>query len=103
MGTVCAHLSPLTPIMVRLINWLHAMPCHVERVVVEGAFHWSSMAIGQMVSNFDEIDATVIVEGFAAGHSDEELDDIEEQVRPHAWSIASLIDTKFILIRPPNP
>jgi hypothetical protein len=55
----------------------------VERVVVEGAFHGSGLALRQMVSHFDEIDIVMIVEGFAAGHSDEELDAIEDQVRPH--------------------
>jgi hypothetical protein len=31
-----------------------------------------------MVSHFDEIDDDVIVEGYAAGRSDEEVDIIEE-------------------------
>jgi hypothetical protein len=33
-----------------------------------------------MVSHFDEIDVVVITEGFAADRSNEELDNIEEQV-----------------------
>jgi hypothetical protein len=37
------HLSP----------HLQALPVHVERVVLEGAYHESSMALGQMVSHFD--------------------------------------------------
>jgi hypothetical protein len=35
-----------------------------------------------MVSHFDEIDATIIAEGYAAGRSNEDLDAIEDEVRP---------------------
>jgi hypothetical protein len=37
-----------------------------------------------MVSDFDKIDLAVIAKGFATSSSDEELDDIKEQVCPHA-------------------
>jgi hypothetical protein len=100
VGTVCAHLSPLASIEVPLIDRLRALPGYVERVVVECVYHGSNMALGQMVYHFDEIDDAVIIEGFAAGRSDKELDNIGEQVRPHARSIASWVDVKFLLIGP---
>jgi hypothetical protein len=37
-----------------------------------------------MVSHFDEIDATVIADGYAVDRSDKEQDAIEEQVCPFA-------------------
>ena len=58
------------------------LPSYVERVVAESAFHGSGLALGQMISSFDEIDAIGIIEGFFVGRSDEELDAIEVQVRP---------------------
>lgn len=42
------------------------------------------MALGQIVSHFNEIGVTVITEGYATGRSEEELDTIEEQVCPYA-------------------
>lgn len=54
------------------------------------------------VSHFDEIDAAVIAEGYAAGRSYEELDVIDEQVYPHAQSIASRDDVRPLLISPPT-
>lgn len=56
------------------------------------------MALRQMVSHFDKIDAAMIVEGFAASRSDEELDHIEEQVCPHARLIVSQVEVKFLLM-----
>jgi hypothetical protein len=53
-----------------------------------------------MVSHFDEIYVVVIAESFATKRNDEELDHMEEQVRPHAWSIVRLVDSKFILTSP---
>lgn len=100
---VCAHFSPPVPITVRLIDWLQALPGHVERIFIEGMFHGNNMALGQMVSHFGEIDAVVIVEGSAAGRSDEDLDYVEEQVRPHAQSIMRSVNTKFLLTRHPDP
>jgi hypothetical protein len=70
-----------------LIDWLCALPSHVERAVFKGAFHGGSLALDQMASHFDEIDAGVIAEGFTAGRSDEDLNNIKEQVRPHARSL----------------
>jgi hypothetical protein len=42
------------------------------------------MILGLNEHGLNEIDAVVIVEGFAADWSDEELDSIEEQMSPHA-------------------
>lgn len=100
---VCAHFSPPVPITVRLIDRLQALPGHVERIFIEGMFHGNNMALGQMVSHFGEIDAVVIVEGSAAGRSDEDLDYVEEQVRPHVQSIMRSVNTKFLLTRHPDP
>lgn len=74
VGAVCTNLSPLSLIKDPLIDRLWALPGYVECVVVEGAYHGSSMALGQMISHFDEIDTVVIIEGFTVGRSDEELD-----------------------------
>jgi hypothetical protein len=68
----------------------------VEHVVLEGAYHGSSMFLGHMVSHFDEIDVAVIVEGFAISRNDEELDNIKEKVHPHALSIESWVDAKIL-------
>lgn len=58
------------------------------------------MALGQMVSHFDEIDVVVITESFTAGRSDDELDNIEEHVHPHTQSIVGRIDVRFLLMDP---
>lgn len=42
----------------------------------------------------------VIMKGFAARRSDEELYRIEEQIHLHAWLIASWVDAKFLLMSP---
>lgn len=97
VSRVCAHLSPLTPIGVPLIDRLRALPGHVEHVAAKGAFHRSSMALGQMVAHFDEIDASMITEGFTAGRSDEELFSIEDHVHPHARSLMGRVDVKALL------
>lgn len=66
--------------------WVCGLNCHLY---MRGALHGSSIAVGQMVSHSDEIDAAVIAEDFTAGWSDKELDRIEEQVRSHARLIVS--------------
>jgi hypothetical protein len=76
------------------------LPGHVEHGVFEGVFHIGSLALGQMIFHFDEIDTGVIVEGFAADLSDEYLDTIEEQVCPHAQLLASQVDVKMLLRGP---
>lgn len=48
--------------------------------MVEATFHGSSIALGRMVSHFNEVDVVVVAEGFVYGRSDEELDIIEDQV-----------------------
>jgi hypothetical protein len=78
---VCAHLSPPPSTEAPLIDRLWELPDHVEHFVVEGICRGGGIALGQMVSHFDEIDA-IIVEGYTADRSDEELDVIEEQVHP---------------------
>lgn len=69
----------------------------MERTIFKGAFHRGSLTLGQMVSHFDKIDAGVIAEGFITGRSDKDLDNIEEQVRPHAHSLASQVDVRMLL------
>jgi hypothetical protein len=73
---VCDQLAPPPPSKVPLIDRLRALPGHVEHAVFEGAFHKGSLVLDQMVSPFNEIDVGMIVEGFAAGRSDEDLDAI---------------------------
>jgi hypothetical protein len=75
---VCACLSPPPPVEVALPNRMRALPSHVECVVLMGALHDNCISLWQMVSHFDEIDTVIMVEGFATGQSDEELDRIEE-------------------------
>lgn len=84
MYGVCSHLPPHPPVETPLVDRLRVLPSHVECVVAEVAFHGSSIALGRMVSHFDEVVIVVITEGFVYGRSDEELDVIEDQVRPHA-------------------
>lgn len=67
-----------------LVDRLRALPGHVELVVTKAMFHGSSIALGRMVSHFDEVDIALIVEGFATDRIDEELHVNEDQVRPHA-------------------
>jgi hypothetical protein len=100
---VCDHLSPTPPTHAPLIDRLLALLEHVEHVVLEGAFNMGSLALGQMVSNFDEIDVGVIAVGFAACRSNEELDSIEEQVRPSARSLTNQADVKMLLTGPSSP
>lgn len=99
-GMVCAHLSPPPSAEVLLVERPQELPDHVERSVAKGVCRGGGVALGQMVSHFDEIDTAVIVEGYAAGQSDEELDTIENQVRPFAQSIASWIDVRSLLTDP---
>lgn len=70
IGMVSAHHSPSPLIKVSLVDRLWALPSHMEHIVVEGAFHESGLALGQMVSHFHEIDATMIAEGFVADQTD---------------------------------
>lgn len=56
--------------------------------------------MGWMVSDIDEIDIALIAEGFTAGQSDEELDRIEEHVRPYTRSIVSPVNAKVLLTSP---
>ena len=84
---MCDQLPPSVEVL--LPDRLRALPRHVERVVLEGAYLESNMVLGQIVSHFDEIDASVITEGYATRQSKEELDAIEEQVHPYARSLAS--------------
>jgi hypothetical protein len=72
----------------------------VERVVLEGMFHGSSIVLGQMVSHFVKIGTIVITDDFTAERSDEEIDRIKEQVRPHARLIESRVDAKVLLTDP---
>lgn len=102
MGEVCNRLSPPPSTEVPLAKRLRALPRHVVRVVLEGMYLRSSIALGQMVSHFDEIDVIMIVEGYAAGWSEEELDAIEEQVSPHVCSLARQNDVKLLLTSPLN-
>jgi hypothetical protein len=44
-------------------------------VVAEAPFHGSSIALGRMVSHFNEV---MVAEGFTYGWSDEELEVIED-------------------------
>jgi hypothetical protein len=74
-----------------LVDWLRSLPSHVERVVAESAFHGNGLALGQMVSHIDEIEVVVIVEGFTIGRSNE-LDAIEDKVRPHARVLVERVD-----------
>jgi hypothetical protein len=99
VGKVCGHLFPLPPIKVPLVGWLQSLLGHAEHVVVVGMFHGSDLALGQMVSHFIEIDASVIAKGFTVGRN-EELDTIEDQVRPHARSLAERVDVKTLLSTP---
>lgn len=65
-----------------LIDRLRELPVHVERSITEGVCRGGGAVLGQMVYHFDEINATIIAEGYAVGQSDEELDTIEEHVHP---------------------
>jgi hypothetical protein len=97
------NLAPPSSAHVPLLDRLRALLGHVEHAVFEGAFHGGSLALGQMVSHFVEIDIGMIVEGFATGRSDEELDNIKEHVRPHARSLASRVNVKMLLKGPLSP
>lgn len=55
---------------------------------------------GANVSHFDKIDATLIAEGYVVDQSDEELDRIKDQVRPHARSLVVRVDVKTLLTSP---
>jgi hypothetical protein len=79
---VCAHLSPPPSTKAPLIDRLRELPDHVERFVTEGICRGGGIALGWMVFHFDEIDASIVAEGYSIDRSDEELDVIEEQVRP---------------------
>jgi hypothetical protein len=46
VGKVCAQLSPSPLIEVPLVDWLRSLPGHVERVIAEGVFHGSDLALG---------------------------------------------------------
>jgi hypothetical protein len=86
-ATLSTHVSPLIglsskppkptrELSVPSVDWLQSLLGDVEHVVVEGAFHGSSLALEHMVSHFDEIDTIVFAKGFTTNRSDEELDTI---------------------------
>lgn len=81
---VCDYLFPPSLTKAPLIYRLQEVPNRVECSVAEGVSRGGGVTLGRMVSHFDEIDATVIAEGYAADRSDKEQDAIEEQVRPFA-------------------
>jgi hypothetical protein len=56
-GEVCDYLSPPPPAEVLLADRLRVLLGYVECMVFERAYLGSSMALGHMVSHFDEIDA----------------------------------------------
>jgi hypothetical protein len=97
LNGVCSHLSPQPPLETLLVDRLHVLPGHVECVVVEVEFHDSSIALRRVVSQFNKVNIAVITKGFAFGWSDEELDVIEDQVRPHAQSLASYVDVNTLV------
>lgn len=75
---ICSRLSPLLLVEMSSVDRLQALPSHVKRVVAEAAFHGSSIALGRMVSHFDEVDVVVIVEGFATSRHGDEMDVIKD-------------------------
>lgn len=68
------NLAPPSSAHVPLLDRLRALLGHVEHAVFEGAFHGGSLALGQMVSHFNKINAGMIMEGFVTGRSYEDLD-----------------------------
>lgn len=81
---VCDYLFPPSLTKAPLIDRLREVPNRVECSIAEGVSRGGGVALRRMVSHFDEIDATVIVEGYSAERSNKEQDAIEEQVRPFA-------------------
>lgn len=77
VGTVCAHFSPPPSTKVPLIDRLRDLPNSMERAVAKGICRCGGVALGRMVSHFDEIDVVIIVEGYSVGQSNKELDAIE--------------------------
>ena len=75
---------------------------HVERVVRQAAFFGSSLSFSQAVSHFRELRSVPapIAEGFAAGVADEEVEKIEDEVRPHALMVSSHVDPQALLRNP---
>lgn len=66
VGTVCAHLSPLSSTKVPLIDHIWELPNHVERAVAKGICPGGGHALGRMVSHFYEVDTAIIVMGYTA-------------------------------------
>ena len=50
-----------------------------------------------VVSHYDGIDLPAVVEGFAAGRSDEELDAIESMAAPAASQLAAMVPAASVL------
>lgn len=97
MVAMSGHLSPSVPTLVSLTERLGILLGHVERVVAEGTFYGSGMALAQMFSHFDEIDPFVITEGYAASHNDEDLDRIEDQLYRLAQLMAGGVDLALLM------
>lgn len=72
---------------------------HVERVVREAAFFGSSLTLAQAVSHFGELHPVLapIAEGFAGDIPDDEVERIEDEVRPHAEVISSRVEPQTLL------
>lgn len=75
---MCVHLSPPPSTKTHLVDYLWVLPDRLALAIAEDICRGGGIAPGWMVSHFDEIDDDVIVEGYAAGRSDEEVDIIEE-------------------------
>lgn len=46
VNRVCAHLPPMPPMEVPLIDQLRALPGHMECIIAKGVFHGGGMVLG---------------------------------------------------------
>ena len=60
MDGVCSHIVPRSSVETTLVHRLRVLPGHVEHVVAEATFHGTNIALGRMVSHFDEVNVASI-------------------------------------------
>jgi hypothetical protein len=76
---------------------LAEIPKHVERWISEGAYLGAFMTMAHASSLYRGLDLEAVSQGFTADRTSEEIDAIEDEVRPHAQTVRDSIDPQVIM------
>ena len=84
-----------------LVSRLEQVPSRLEArseaIAASGVYVGAHMVFSVVVSHYDDIDLSIVGQGFTTGHPDEELDTIELAVAPTAMALAAVIPLQMVL------